>query len=98
MTAVTDANGNKPDWHNSQWMIFDNAIEQIKPQSQSLAYWMDRRQIEQDPCRSFKHIVKKTWVDGPELYACFEQLESLWSIKPDYAEMKDYMIARRKTN
>ena len=80
---ITDANGKDPIWHNKQWMIFDDVIEQIRPKSQSMAYWMGKDWIERDPVGMYKHIVEKKWCNPRELLGAFLHIRKFWGFDLD---------------
>lgn len=85
---IVDEHGKEPLWHNEQWMIFDDVIQEIKPAAQSSAYWMPRLQIEADQAQTFNHVAKKTWVDPDQLYEAFLQMATYWDLKADFDQLR----------
>jgi len=85
-------------WHNNQWMILDNAIEEVRSDWQAMAYYYYRGQIENAPEESFRHIAEKSWVDPDQLYDCFQRLEGLWGLNADFNKLRYLADFQKEVN
>ena len=76
---IKDSIGNEALWHNQQWMVLENSIEEIRDDGyQEIAYYYYRKDIQTNPSRAFDHIARKNWVDENQLYECFKKAQELW--------------------